>query len=95
MRDMVKKCSAVWLLFTGFAVSIIFIVSGIGYLVISRDYQRFEAEARHFREEYVAGQRQQIQKEVERVVDFIQYNWARAEERLRNTLRTEPMKLLL
>ena len=87
MRDMLKRCSAVWLLFTAFAVSIIFIVSGIGYLVISRDYQRFETEGRHLREEYIAGQRQQIKDEVEQVVDFIQYNWANAEERLKNNLK--------
>src|SRR5208337_667373 len=87
MRDMLKKRSAVWLLYSGFAVSVIFIVSGIGYYVISRDYQRFETDARHLREEYVAGQQQQIKSEVERVVDFIQYNWANAEERLRNNLK--------
>jgi len=56
MRDMLKKCSAVWLLFAGFAVSTIFIVSGIGYYVISRDYQRFNAEALHLRAEYIASQ---------------------------------------
>ena len=87
MRNILKKRSAVWLLYSGFAVSVIFIVSGIGYYVISRDYQRFETEARHLREEYVAGQQQQIKSEVERVVDFIQYNWANAEERLRNNLK--------
>jgi PAS domain S-box-containing protein len=84
---MLKKCSAVWLLFTGFAVSTIFIVSGIGYYLISRDYQRFKTEAPHLREEYIASQRQQIKQEVERVVAYIQYNWAKAEERLRNNLK--------
>ena len=87
MRDILKKCSAVWLLFSGFAVATIFIVSGIGYLVISRDYQRFTMEAKQLREEYIAGQRQQIKNQVEEVVDFIQYNWAHAEERLRNDLK--------
>ncbi len=87
MKDMLKKCSAVWLLFTGFALSIIFIMSGTGYLVISRDYERFEMEARRLREDYNEGQRQLIKKEVEQVADFIQYNWANAEERQRNNLK--------
>ena len=87
MRDMLRKCSAVWLLFTGFAVSTIFIASGIGYYLISRDYQRFNTEALHFREEYIASQRQHIKQEVEQVVAYIQYNWAKAEERLRENLK--------
>ncbi|MHC1728148.1 MAG: cache domain-containing protein [Syntrophobacteraceae bacterium] len=86
MRDRLKKCSAVWLLYCVFAVLIIVIVSGIGYYMISRDYQRFEAQARHLREQYIAGQQQQIKNEVERVVDFIQYNWSTAEERLKTNL---------
>jgi len=87
MRDMLKKCSAVWLLFAGFAVSTIFIVSGIGYYVISRDYQRFNAEALHLRAEYIASQQQQIKQEVEQVVAYIQYNWAKAAEDLREDLK--------
>jgi PAS domain S-box-containing protein len=84
---MLKKCSAVWLLFAGFAVSTIFIVSGIGYYVISRDYQRFNAEALHLRAEYIASQQQQIKQEVEQVVAYIQYNWAKAAEDLREDLK--------
>ena len=87
MIDLLKKCSAVWLLFAGFAVSTIFIVSGIGYYVISRDYQRFNAEALHLREEYIASQRQQIKQEVGQVVAYIQYNWAKAADRLREDLK--------
>jgi len=87
MRNILKKCSAVWLLFAGFAVSTIFIVSGIGYYVISRDYQRFNTEALHLRAEYIASQRQQIKQEVEQVVAYIQYNWTKAEERLRENLK--------
>ncbi|MGO9415964.1 MAG: cache domain-containing protein, partial [Syntrophobacteraceae bacterium] len=87
MRDMLKKCSAVWLLFAGFAVSTIFIVSGIGYYVITRDYQRFNAEALHLRAEYIASQRQQIKQEVGQVVAYIQYNWAKAAEDLREDLK--------
>ncbi len=84
---MLRKCSAVWLLFAGFAVSTIFIVSGIGYYVISRDCQRFNAEALHLREEYIASQRQQIKQEVGQVVAYIQYNWAKAAEDLREDLK--------
>ncbi len=84
---MLKKCSAVWLLFAGFAVSTIFIVSGIGYYVITRDYQRFNAEALHLRAEYIASQRQQIKQEVGQVVAYIQYNWAKAAEDLREDLK--------
>ncbi len=87
MRDMLKKCSAVWLLFTGFALSTIFIVSGIGYFVISRDYQRFNTEALHLHEEYIASQQQQIKQEVEQATAYIQYSWAKAEERLRENLK--------
>jgi PAS domain S-box-containing protein len=87
MRNMPRKFSAVWLLFIGFAVSASFLVSGIGYYMISRDYQRFNTEALHLREEYIAGQQQQIRQEVEQVVEYIQYNWAKAEERLRTNLR--------
>ncbi len=87
MRDMLRKCGAVWLLFTGFAVSIILIVSGIGYFVISRDYQRSKTEALHLREEYFAGQRQQIKNEVEEALDFIQYNRANTVKRLRKDLK--------
>ena len=94
MRDMLRKCSAVWLLYGGFAVLIICIVSGIGYYMISGDYQRFEAEARRLREEYIAGQQQQVKSEVERVVDFIRYNWASAEERLRTNLKNRTYEAL-
>jgi signal transduction histidine kinase/ActR/RegA family two-component response regulator len=87
MKDILKKFSAVWLLFTGFALSIIFIVSGIGYFVISRDYQRLNTETLRLRQEYITSQRQQIKEEVEHSVSFVQYNWANAEDRLRNNLK--------
>jgi PAS domain S-box-containing protein len=84
---MLRKCSAIWLQFIGFALSLILIVSGIGYFVTVRDYKRFKMEAEQLREEYIAGQRRQIKEQVEQVVDFIQYNCANAEERLRNSVK--------
>ena len=87
MRNMLEKRNAVWLLFGGFALSLILIVSGIGYFVTVRDYERFRMEAEHLREEHIAGQRQQLKEQVEQVVDFIQYNCAQAEERLKNSVK--------
>jgi len=87
MKDILKKISVVWLLFAGFTLSTILIVSGIGYFVISRDYKRFDAEALRLREEYIARQRQQIKSEVEQALNFVEYNWATAEERLRTNLK--------
>ncbi len=86
MRKVLKKCSGLWLMYGVFAILIILIVIGIGYYMISRDYQRFETHARQIRENYMATQRQLIKNEVERVVDFIHYNWATAEERLSRNL---------
>ena len=87
MKDGFRKFSAIWYLFSAFAISTTFIVAGIGYFVISRDYQRLDTESLRLRQEYVENQKQQIKQEVDQAVAFIQYNATKAEERLRSNLK--------
>lgn len=87
MKEILKNLSIVWLLFTGFALTIILIVSGIGYVVTARDYERSQMQSQRLREEYIASQRRLLKQQVEQTVDFIRYNWAQAEERLKHNIK--------
>jgi two-component system cell cycle sensor histidine kinase/response regulator CckA len=88
MKEIVRNLSSVWILFAGFALALFLIMSGIGYLAVDHDYERFQAEARHVREQYVAGQRRLIKEQVEQAVDFIHYNWENTRERLKDGVRS-------
>jgi len=87
MKNTERKIGALWLLFSGLAVMTALIVLGIGYFVLSRDYRHFEVEANRLRADYTRSQEQLIKNEVDKVVDFIQYNCSKTEERLRASIK--------
>ena len=87
MKNTERKMGVLWVLFFGFALMTAVIVLGIGYFVLTRDHQRFELEANRLRAEYTKSQKQLIKNEVDKVVDFIQYNYWKTEERLRTSIK--------
>jgi len=59
----------------------------VGTLLFVQEYRRFDLEARDLKEEYLAGQKAVIKQEVDRVVDYIDYQRASVEQRLKKELK--------
>ena len=61
----------------------------LGTLWIIREYNQFHLEGDQMREHYLASQKDLLQHEVERTVDYIQYQKSGTEHRLRTEIRDE------
>ncbi|RJO66231.1 MAG: response regulator [Myxococcales bacterium] len=72
--------------FFGFAVLVSVMIGIIGYFIVSRDEDRFREEAERLRMEYVDQKKAQIRGEVEKVVDYIQYQWQQRRKRLQESI---------
>jgi signal transduction histidine kinase len=59
----------------------------VGMLWIFQEYSKFTTESQHLREAYMREQRTLIKQEVDRVVDYIQYQRSTTETALKNRIR--------
>ncbi len=62
-------------------------VSLVGYFWIVNEYERFKKEEVTLREEYVKTQKDLIQNETDKVIDYIEYKKSQAETRLKQIIR--------
>ena len=60
----------------------------VGYFWIADEYKGFKNEEVTLREEYVENQKNLIQNETERVIDYINYKKSQAEVRLKQAIRS-------
>ncbi len=69
-------------------IAIVVLSAGlVGSLWLVQEYTRYAAEVRSMREEYLAQQKASIKKEVDAVVDFIDYQRSTTEETLKRQTR--------
>lgn len=64
-------------------------VGMVGTLLVAQEYRRFEIESQALKEEYLAGQKALIKQEVDRVVDYIEYQRSTTETRLKTELKDQ------
>jgi signal transduction histidine kinase/nitrogen-specific signal transduction histidine kinase/CheY-like chemotaxis protein len=58
-------------------------------LSIVQEYRRFEVESRDLKEEYLAGQKALVKQEVDRVVDYIEFQRSTTEHSLKKELQAQ------
>ena len=58
-----------------------------GYFWISSEYSKFNEESEYLKKEYMLSQQAAVKNEVEKVIDFIEFKKAQAEERLRQDIK--------
>jgi len=61
----------------------------VGSLWIFQEYNKFETESRHLKEEYLAGQKASVKEEVDRVVDYIEYQRSTTEDTLKKEIKNQ------
>jgi hypothetical protein len=61
----------------------------VGLLWIYQEYSRFSAESLSLKEDYLAGQKAQITQEVDRVVDYIEYQRSTTEDSLKQQIKEQ------
>jgi len=61
----------------------------VGSLLLVQEYGKFEAQSQRLKEEYLAGQRRLVKEEVDRVIDYIQYQRSTIETTLKNQVREQ------
>ena len=61
----------------------------VGALSVFQEYRRFDAESQSLRESYLTERKALIKQEVDRVVDYIQYQRSTTENRLKNQLKNQ------
>ncbi len=76
-----------WTLFFASAALTAAITLGIGVFVFGRDYNRFLLESQRLRADYILKRQQTIRAEVEKAVEFIQYNRSKTETRLKESIQ--------
>lgn len=64
-------------------------VSLVGSLWIFQEYNKFETESRQLKEEYVANQKASIKEEVDRVIDYIEYQRSTTENALKDQMKDQ------
>ena len=71
-------------------VTVAFLSVGlVAALSIVQEYRRFEVESRDLKEEYLAGQKALVKQEVDRVVDYIEYQRSTTEHSLKKELQAQ------
>jgi len=64
-------------------------VGMVGTLLVAQEYRRFEIESQALKEEYLVGQKALIKQEVDRVIDYIEYQRSTTETRLKKELKDQ------
>ena len=59
-----------------------------GFITISYQYRKFDADAENMRVSYMEGRKTMIKSEVERVVDYIEYMKSQTENRLKGQIKS-------
>ncbi|MCU0599164.1 MAG: cache domain-containing protein [Desulfobacterales bacterium] len=75
------------LLFSILAGAATSVVVLTGSIFIAREYFVFQNEKKRFHEEYIQNSRQILKNETERTLNFINHNWAKTENRLKDDIR--------
>ena len=71
-------------------VTVAFLSVGlVAALSIVQEYRRFEVESRDLKEEYLAQQKALVKQEVDRVVDYIEYQRSTTEHSLKKELQAQ------
>ncbi|MBF0530035.1 MAG: cache domain-containing protein, partial [Deltaproteobacteria bacterium] len=83
-----KKISISRLLFGVMATLAVLTILAVGYMVIALGTHLFKVEAERLRENYVREQKQVLKSEVEKVFDFINFQYLKTENRLKNLIQT-------
>ena len=87
MKGSKTKIRSGTLLFVVLSLLTIFIVSGFGYFLLSRDYQSFLSESEEIREHYLSAQKSLLKGEVNKAIEYIAYKWSQTEKRLKSMIR--------
>ena len=61
----------------------------VGPLWIFQEYSKFETESHHLKAEYVANQKELIKQEVDRVVEYIEYQRSTTEKALKDQIKDQ------
>ena len=61
----------------------------VGSLWIFQEYSKFETESRHLKEDYVTNQKALIKQEVDRVIDYIEYQRSTTENALKDQIKDQ------
>ncbi len=61
----------------------------VGSLWVFQEYSKFETESRHLKAEYVANQKALIKQEVDRVIDYIEYQRSTTEKALKDQIKDQ------
>jgi len=61
----------------------------VGFLLLFQEYRKFEVESQHLKEDYLAGQTALIKGEVDRVIDYIEYQRSTTETALKQQIKEQ------
>ncbi|MEW6347840.1 MAG: cache domain-containing protein [Thermodesulfobacteriota bacterium] len=81
-----KKISTI--IWINFMILISILVGALGCFWIHQERERFRTESARMEEQYLAGQRQFLQAQVNEVIDFIDYTRSQQEDRVHQALRS-------
>ena len=87
MKTFRTKINVGRLLLGGFTTLSFLIIAAFGLLLFFRDADKFRVEAAHLRENYLNQQKYEVKNEVEKVIDYINYNWSQTEQRLKANIK--------
>jgi nanoRNase/pAp phosphatase (c-di-AMP/oligoRNAs hydrolase) len=59
----------------------------LGFLWITWEYERFNQMSEHLRSEFLSSQKEKIKRDVEKVIEYIEYKKSQTETRLKRDIR--------
>ena len=85
---MISQKSFIKTFFSGEIILVLMAVSLLGYFLVADEYRRFKKESAELREEFVQLQKSSAKNEIENVLDYIDFQKKRAEERARQDIKS-------